>query len=137
MLHNTILLGYWAEIGLYLWAHGVFTTPIGIQSKAIWVKVRSNLFLVSPGPDLKMVGVFEETRRNVTYITSTSRICIRQPCSTNILALLDELKVPYAKFSNYLYGKTEATHARSYYQNFCIERHCESLEPLFWKKKEK
>jgi hypothetical protein len=62
-----------------------------------------------------------------THIASTARICIRQPSSTNVLALLNEFKVTYAELSNDLYCEAETTWTRTYDEYLCIERHGENV----------
>lgn len=63
--------------------------------------------------------------RRLTYITAATWICVRKPSTTNILTLLDELKVTDAVLPDELDGKTETGHASPYDQNLSIERHCE------------
>jgi hypothetical protein len=60
---------------------------------------------------------------NGTYITSTPRICIRQPRPANIFTLLHEFETPDSKLPDDLYREAETAHARTNDQNFGIERH--------------
>lgn len=60
-----------------------------------------------------------------TYIATTAWICVCQPSSADVLALLNQLKVPDAKLAYYLHCKPKAGHASPNDQYFRIKRHRE------------
>lgn len=87
-----------SKILLNLLAHAVLPTPVRIQRETIRVEVRSN-------------------------VAATSRIRVGEPCTTDIVGLLYQLKVLDAKLAHDLDGETEAGHAGADDEDFSVEGH--------------
>jgi hypothetical protein len=98
VLNNAILFSDRAEILLDLGTHRVFAAPIWVQREAIRVEM---------GCD----------------VAATTRICVCQPCSANVVALLNEFEIPEAKFADNLDCEAEAAHAGADDEDFGVERH--------------
>lgn len=80
--------------------------------------MRSNLPLVN-----KNSGMYAVSKLWRTHIASAARICVCQPRATDILTLLNQLKVPDAVVPRNLHGEAQAAHACADDQDFGVKRH--------------